>query len=125
MVLGGAIVGLARSFSYDRVVLTRLFVSIVSVDAMVFIAGLAYLARACREQYLYLPPLKTVAEWEEDYRQFVTSAVQTTPATTPDERLLERIIEAADHNTATNDARSDLLWKARAVLLVLVVCAWQ
>lgn len=125
-ILGGALIAMARSFSYEDRLLTALFGSLIVLDAVAFTVCLTYLGRAYhRQKYIYLPLLKELDEWEEEYRQFM-SYVESTGGHAPgtEHTILERIIDAADRNTRNNDIRSGLLhWARVALFMVLVMTA--
>lgn len=76
-VLGGAIVAMARSFSYQDALLAWPFGLLVAVDVGAFFACLLYLGKAYhRQKYIYLPLLARLEEWENDYeRSYAVSAL--------------------------------------------------
>ena len=123
--LGGLIAAMARSFDYRGLVLAIPFWVALGLVAVAFVASLVYLARAYhRQKYMYLPRLKDLEEWEEEFREFNRyveatggDVEETFPA-----RLRERIIEAADRNTDNNEYRSGLLHRARLALFAVLIC---
>ena len=134
-ILGGALISMARSFSYKDEVLTPFFQVVLVADVVGFVVCLTYLGRAYhRQTYTYLPLLKTLAKWDDAdqawqslYRQWVknvqSSGGEIAPGTEEpglQSLLLRRLIDAADRNTERNDARSGLLYWARVWLFFVL-----
>ena len=93
-ILGGAVIAMTRSFSYRDSLLTVGFGSLIVLDVVALFVCLVYLGRAYhRQKYVYLPLLKELEEWEEEYRQFM-SYVESTGghAASSDQPVLERIL---------------------------------
>ncbi len=79
-ILGGAIVAMVRSFSYDHAILTWAFGVVVSIDVVAFLLCLIDLGRSYhRQEYLYLPLL---GEMEAARRQFFEYAQEMAGALT-------------------------------------------
>jgi hypothetical protein len=124
-VLGSVLGAMAQSFNYhqhDAVTLT--FIVMVVLDVIAFTVCLSYLARAYHAQtYTYLPTLKELHETEGDLTEFYESTGGTREQAAADFTLSfeERIIHAADANTASNDRRSSLLHRSRIALFSVLV----
>ena len=62
-----------------------------------------------RQKYMYLPLLSELEEWEDEFRSFldrediVVDEVVIQPEESFDIHLRERIIQAADRNSANNE----------------------
>jgi hypothetical protein len=122
-VLGGLIAVMARSFTYGDTVLTWVFLGLVTADTVAFAVCLVYLAQAYYTQvYVYLPSLKDLRQAENDLQEFYEAA-EMEPAGAQEDfnaSLEERIIEATDANTRSNDQRSFWLHGSRVALLVVL-----
>jgi len=148
-IIGSGVVGMARSFSFKDERLSWFFVVLVVLDVVAIAICLVYLARMYhRQTYRYLPFLQALSDWElkyakaksdydewrSEYKQwtdFVESSGGEVPAETglpippvdPSVLILERVIDAADHNSENNNRRSGLLWWARIWLFVALSVA--
>ena len=124
--LGSAIVAMARSFSYGLPLLTIPFMIILSGAGMAFLVCLVYLGRSYhRQTYVFLPLLEATDQSRNEFLKFA-SVMAGGEAEVLDEfekQMRGRIINAADRNTETNDARSGLLHRARLALFVVLLLA--
>jgi hypothetical protein len=121
--LGGAMVAMARSFTYAEAWLSRAFQTALGLDAAAFVSCLIFLAFAYhRQRYRYLEHLATLEAWKDDYAATLRSQGFATDTLnmTIKEHLRGRIIDAADRNTDNNDARSGMLYWARIALFVVL-----
>lgn len=123
--LGGLMAAMVRSFPHKTLWFTVPFGVAFSLDVVAFFFCLVHLARAYhRQKYIYLPLLRELEEWEEEFRDF-NSYVKGTGGDieeTFSTHLRERIIEAADRNTGNNEHRSGLLHRARVALFAVLIC---
>ena len=121
--LGGAIVAMARSFTYRDELVTRAFLIALGLDLSAFLVCLVFLGLAYhRQHYRYLERLASLERWKQGYAEmlgrwgFPSYNVNTLLK----EYLRGRIIEAADRNTENNDKRSIDLSRARASLFAVL-----
>lgn len=122
--LGGAIVAMARSFSYQDVVLTWPFASILVAEAITFFACLTYLARAYhRQTYVFLPLLESIDRSRDEFLEFAPGMAggEAEVLDAFETQMRKRMIDAADRNTQTNDDRSGMLHRARLALYGVLV----
>lgn len=122
--LGGAIVAMGRSFSYQDRLLTWMFAPVVVAVSVAFFACLVYLARAYhRQTYVFLPLLGEIDESRNEFLQFaeVMAGGETEVLEAFENQMRQRMIDAADRNTQTNDERSGLLNRARLALYAVLV----
>jgi hypothetical protein len=69
--LGGAIVAMARSFSYHDALLNWSFGPVLVADGLAFFVCLVYLARAYhRQTYVFLPLLRQIDHSREEFLEF-------------------------------------------------------
>src|SRR2546428_9362621 len=104
--LGGAIVAMARSFSYREALLTWSFGSVLSADGLAFFVCLVYLARAYhRQTYVFLPLLGEIDKSREEFLEFATvmAGGEAEVLEAFENQMRQRMIDAADRNTQTND----------------------
>ena len=122
-VLGGLMTAMARSFTGKHLWLSVSFFASSGVDVVVFFTCLIYLFRAYHEQkYMYLPLLYELQGWENDFVGLNSYDAAMGKADEAFERHIgERIIEAADRNTANNERRSGLLHRARLALFGVLI----
>jgi len=121
--LGGAIVAMARSFTYMGDLLTRVFLVALGLDLAAFFVCLVLLAFAYhRQRYRYLEHLARLEAWKDDYATSLQAQGFSTANlnTTIKEHLRDRIIDAADRNTDNNDARSEMLYWGRIALFAVL-----
>src|SRR5262245_24347073 len=99
---------MVRSFVSQVSWITASFAVLLVLDAVAFLTCLIYLARAYHQQeYTFLPRLKELQEWEDAFVGVFGFEEATEKAASAFEgHLGERIIEAADRNTESNDYRS-------------------
>jgi hypothetical protein len=72
---------------------------------------------------MYLPTLKELQDWEDAFvGLFSYDAAMGKADAAFEKHIGERIIEAADRNTANNDYRSGLLHRARLALFAVLIC---
>jgi hypothetical protein len=116
--LGGAIVAMARSFTYTDEVLTRAFLVAVGFDIAAFIVCLVCLGLAYhRQHYSSFERLSTLEEWRNNYLTVLTlRGMRTDAESCVREDLRRCMIEAADRNSANNNARTGNLYVARLAL---------
>jgi hypothetical protein len=121
-VLGSLLAVMVRSFDFRGDSTSWLFGMAVTAAVCSFFGCLVQLARAYhRQTYRYLPLLKELDDKLEEWRAFYAET-----GFTGDEEdffiheLRTRIIDAADQNTQSNDARSALLYWARVWLFWLL-----
>lgn len=122
--LGGALVAMARSFSYRESFLTWWFGGILAADGIAFVACLAYLARAYhRQTYVFLPMLGEIDKSREEFLVFAPAMAggEAEVLEAFENQMRQRMIAAADRNTQTSDARSGLLHRARLALYAALV----
>ncbi|OFW47291.1 MAG: hypothetical protein A3J29_08875 [Acidobacteria bacterium RIFCSPLOWO2_12_FULL_67_14b] len=122
--LGGAIVAMARSFSYLEPLLTWSFGTILAAEGFAFVACLAYLARAYhRQTYVFLPMLGEIDKSREEFLEFAPAMAggEAEVIEAFETQMRQRMIEAADRNTQTSDERSGLLHRARLALYAVLV----
>jgi hypothetical protein len=129
--LGGAIVAMARSFSYSDPPLTWSFAPVLGLDGVAFFFCLAYVTHAYhRQTYVFLPLLTDIDKSRDEFLDFahVMAGGEAEVLDEFENQMRRRIINAADRNTETNDARSGLLHRARlalfAVLFLTVVAGF-
>jgi hypothetical protein len=106
-VLGGAIVAMARSFSYGEAILAQIFVPVLIVDGTAFFLCLVYLARAYhRQTYVFLPLLGEIDSSREEFLQFAETMAggESEVLEAFENQMRRRMIEASDRNTQTNDS---------------------
>jgi len=123
-VLGSVLGVMAQSFTYSNRALTVTFAVFVVLDVVAFTVCLSCLARAYHAQtYTYLPTLKELHETEADLREFYEATGLSERDAVGNFALSfeERIIEAADANTTSNDRRSSLLHRSRVALFAVLV----
>jgi len=120
--LGSIIALMARSFVYERAILTEIFVPLLVLDAAAFFACLICLAGAYhRQSHIYLPLLKELQDWEDAFvGVYSYDAAMGKAEEAFDRHIGERIIEAADQNTRNNDQRSRLLYWSRISLFTVL-----
>jgi hypothetical protein len=122
--LGGAIVAMARSFSYSDAILAWPFVALLTADGVVFLACLANLGRAYhRQTYVFLPLLSEIHESHTEFLDFATvmAGGEAEVEAAFENQMARRMMEAADENTQTNDERSALLYQARLALFAVLL----
>jgi hypothetical protein len=122
--LGGAIVAMARSFSYHDALLNWSFGPVLVADGLAFFVCLVYLARAYhRQTYVFLPLLRQIDHSREEFLEFaeVMAGGVDEVLTEFEKQMRGRMIDAADSNTQTNDQRSGLLNRARVALYVVLL----
>jgi hypothetical protein len=122
--MGGLLALLARTFTYDDPVLTWIFVASLAVAIIAFGFCLVQLSRVYHKQaYAYLPLLETLEHASKEFRDYgkAMAGGEAEAMEAFAVQFRERIIEAADHNTQTNDARSDALFLARTLLFAVLV----
>ena len=125
-VLGGAMVAMARSFSYKDDLLTWVFGILLGLAVIAFFLCMLNLGRTYhRQTYIYLPLLVDLYKAREERRVFYQEAHHRRAADDSFQQELEvRIIAAADRNTRSNDQRSRyLFWSRLALFAVLVLTA--
>jgi ABC-type Na+ efflux pump permease subunit len=121
--LGGAIIAMARSFSYNDSRLTVAFGTLLSFDAVAFAACLIVLGRVYhRQTYMYLPLLGDLERTRETFLEAaqVMAGGEAEVLEAYDRELRRHVIEAADRNTVNNDERSRLLYWARLSLFAVL-----
>jgi len=127
-VLGGAVVAMARTFSYSSVPLAWGFDSLLLMVCVAFLTCLVQLVRAYhRQTYVYLPLLRELDSSREEFLEFArhVDGGETDVIQAFEGQLRRRLIDAADRNTQTNDERSGFLHRARLALFgVLVLTAF-
>ena len=121
--LGGLMIAMVRSFGAKHLWLTVPFFASFGVDVAAFFICLVFLALAYHGQkYKYLPLLKELQDWEDDYMALNSYDVALGKADNAFERhIAERIIDAADRNTENNDGRSNRLHQARLALFGVLI----
>jgi len=122
--LGGAIVAMARSFSYRDAPVTWLFSPVLVADGIAFFVCLVYLARAYhRQTYMFLPLLCQIDQSRDEFLEFahVMAGGVGEVLEEFEKQMRGRMIDAADHNTQTNDERSGLLNPARVALYAVLL----
>jgi hypothetical protein len=122
--LGGAIVAMARSFSYQDALLTWSFGPVLAGDGLAFFVCLVYLARAYhRQTYVFLPLLRQIDQSREEFLEFahVMAGGVGEVLEEFEKQMRKRMIDAADSNTQTNDERSGLLNRARVALYAVLL----
>lgn len=93
-------------------------------DALAFLASLLWLAIAYHNQtYVYLPLLRDLKRAEDEFREFNLYLEHTPEEAEKDfeDHLKERMIDASDRNTESNDLRAKHLYWARVTLFVVLV----
>jgi hypothetical protein len=122
--LGGLMAAMARSFAPKTLWLTIPFGTAFAVDVVAFFFCLVYLARAYhRQKYIYLPLLAELQDWEDAFIGLHSYEAAMGKAEGAFEKhISERMIEAADRNTANNEHRSGLLHRARVALFAVLIC---
>ncbi len=123
-VLGGAMIAMARSFSYQGVVLSSAFGLFLAADVLAFFLCLFDLGRAYhRQRYLYLPLLGEMEQSREEFLEYAQTMAsdETELLAEFDKELRRRVIQASDRNTRNNDERSGLLYWARLALFAVLV----
>jgi hypothetical protein len=135
IILGGLMITMIRGFSYTKLRLTVLFGLLITLNAFAFIRCLWFFAKAYHGQtYERLPPLGELRDiWQKYYQHYGGSEPEDGQGRDETASLLadvefthnlrSRIIEAADCNNATNDARQDCLHIGVVWLFVLLVGA--
>ena len=123
-VLGGAMVAMARSFSYEDRLLTWTFGISLGLTAIAFGVCLLRLALAYHPQkYIYLPLLAAIKKSKEEFLEFakVMAGGESEVLDEFETQFHEHIISAADRNTQNNDYRSDQLQLARINLFAVLI----
>ena len=122
-VLGGAVVAMARSFSYQGTGMTWVFAVFLVADFIAFFVCLFDLGRAYhRQEYMYLPLLGDMEQSREaflEYSQTMAGGEGEVLAEF-DKELRRHVIQASDQNTRNNDERSNLLHRARLALFTVL-----
>lgn len=121
--LGGALIAMTRSFSYQSGALNNIFGFIVTMDVVAFAICLFDLARVYhRQTYSYLPLLGDMEQSRQEFMSFAESLAggEAEVLHEFDNELRRRIIAAADKNTRNNDDRSGLLYWARVALFAVL-----
>lgn len=121
--LGGAVVAMARSFSYQNASLTSAFGVLLAANVIAFFLCLFDLGRAYhRQKYLYLPLLGEMERSREEFLEYaqVMAGGEAEVMADFDRELRRRVIQAADRNTQNNDERSGLLYRARVALFAVL-----
>lgn len=106
-VLGGAIVAMARSFSYTESQLTFVFAGVVIADSVTFVMCLWYLAQAYhRQTYVFLPLLAEIDRSRDEFLEFAPAMAggEEEVLEAFEKQMRQRMIDAADRNTQTNDS---------------------
>ena len=132
--LGTVMAAMARSFSYVDGYLKWWFLIFLGLAAVVFLFCVVFLGFAYhRQKYWYLPLLSELQKIRETWRGFYKQIYLRTSgdSSLSDEQLFQasddlfqdeleqKIIQAADENTRTNDLRSDrYLYLARVAIFV-------
>jgi hypothetical protein len=122
--LGGAIVAMARSFSYQDVLVTWAFGLVLAADGLAFSSCLLYLARAYhRQTYIFLPLLRRIDQSRDEFLGFAEVMAGGVDEVLEEfeKQMRGRMIDAADSNTQTNDERSGLLNRARVALYAVLL----
>lgn len=121
--LGGLLMAMVRSFSFEDQWTTIAFVGLGVIDAVGFIACLCLFGRAYHAQtYEYLPLLGEldIADRQfDEYNRHLESTGGTVDETFAS-HLRQQIIRAADSNTESNDRRSKWMHQGRALLFVVL-----
>jgi len=122
-ILGGAMVAMARSFSYKDCLLTWVFGILLGLTGIAFFLCMLNLGRAYhRQTTTYLPLLGDLQKVREEWRAFYEEAHQRGAGDDSFQHELEaRIIAAADRNTQRNDLRSHYLYLSRIALFAVLV----
>ena len=121
--VGGLVAAMARTFTYRTPLVSWAFVPFLVADVFSLVVCLVYLARAYHQQtYEYLPLLGDLEQAEEEFRDFASYVRSSggTPIEDYREEFRRGIIKAADGNTRTNEARSELLRIARLWLFAVL-----
>lgn len=120
--LGSLLTVMVRSFPFGTGPTTWLFSSMVIPAVGSFIACLIHLALAYhRQTYESLPPLRDLNDKLDEWRAFYDdTGYDGAEQDFFNYELRRRIIEAADRNTESNEARSALLHRARLWLFCLL-----
>jgi len=122
--LGGAIVAMARSFSYADAILTWAFAAALIAQGIAFFASLTYLAHAYhRQTYVFLPLLEEIDGSRDEFLEFAPGMAggEAEVLDAFENQMRKRMIDAADRNTQTNDERSSMLHRARLALYAVLV----
>ena len=122
--LGGAMVAMARSFSYEGRLLTWTFGIFLGLTAIAFVLCLICLARAYHSQRnIYLPLLADIKKSKEEFLEFakVMARGEGEVLDEFENQFQEHIIFAADRNTQNNDYRSNQLHLARINLFAVLI----
>jgi len=123
-VLAGALVGMARSFTYRESVLVVLFGSFVAFAAVAFLTCLVFLTRAYhRQTYSFLPLLADIDRARNEFLEYADAMAggEADVLEAFEHQMRGRMIEAADQNTLMNDERSALLHRARVALYAVLL----
>lgn len=121
-VFGGAIVAMARSFTYGDPVLTWMFGVLLASAAVAFAVCAWWLARACHPQdTTYLPLLADSQRSRDEFNEFAAVMEQYDGERVEglEAQFDEHIIEATGRNTKNNDYRSDQLHLARPGIIAI------
>lgn len=121
--LGGAVIAMARSFSYRDALLTGSFGLVFVVDCAAFFVCLVFLASAYhRQTYVFLPLLRDIDRSREEFLDFSSAMAggETEVLEAFENQMRGRMIDAADGNTQTNDERSGLFHRARSALYAVL-----
>jgi hypothetical protein len=121
--LGGAVIAMARSFSYREALLTRSFYLVFLTDGLAFFICLIFLARAYhRQTYVFLPLLRDIDNSQGEFLKFASlmAGGEGEVLAAFENQMRGRMIDAADRNTQTNDERSGLLHRARLSLYTVL-----
>jgi hypothetical protein len=123
-VLGGAIVAMAHSFSYTESRLTFVFAGILTADGATFVMCLWFLAQAYhRQTYVFLPLLGEIDRSRDEFLEFAPAMARGEAEVLEafENQMRQRMIDAADRNTQTNDQRSGFLHRSRLALYAVLV----
>lgn len=124
IVLGGLVITMIRGFSYTKLPLTIPFVTLVGFDAISFVCCLWFFAKAYHGQtYEQLPSLGELNEARQKLIEYYRDDAPGPMDADIDfeDNFRYRIIEAADRNTASNNARQSCLHTGIVWLFALLV----
>lgn len=118
---------MSRSFSFERTPLTWLFGAVVAADGLAYFVCMLYLAGTYhRQTYVFLPLLGEIDKSREEFLEFAPAMAggEDDVLEVFEKQMRQRMIEAADRNTQTNDERAGLLhWARLALYGVLLLTA--
>jgi hypothetical protein len=132
-VLGGLLGFLSREFSYEPTNISRIFVAMLIVSALLFLASIVLLFCAYSGYtYSYLPTAKELKKYFDDFSAYLKQAKSPTESDEAlaqrakqqfEDMLERRYIDAVTDNSGNNDKKSGYIHWANTCLISALAAA--